>query len=83
LPQINAVTNCDPIPGPAPRKTPIIRTRWPMLAGGAGPQIIYSAVADRQSVQHAGAVSPRFLLSVGYEHHDVRLRGLYGSGTSP
>jgi hypothetical protein len=35
-------------------RTPIIRTRWPMLAGGAGAQIIYSAVADRQSVQHAG-----------------------------
>ena len=35
---------------------PIIRTRWPLLAGGAGAQIIYSAVADRQWVQHAGAV---------------------------
>jgi hypothetical protein len=54
-----------------------------LLSGGAGAQIIYSAVADRQSVQHAGAVSPRFLLSLGYEHHDVRLRGLHGSGTSP
>jgi len=62
---------------------PSMRTRWPMLAGGAGAQIIYSAVADRQSVQHAGAVPPRFLLSLGYEHHDVRLRGLHGSGTSP
>jgi hypothetical protein len=68
---------------PESRRSPIIRTRWPMVAGGAGAQIIYSAVADRQSVQHAGAVSPRFLLSLGYEHHDVRLRGLHGSGTSP
>jgi hypothetical protein len=33
-----------------------------MLAGAAGAQIIYSAVAARQPVLHAGAVSSHFLL---------------------
>jgi hypothetical protein len=38
---------------------------WPMLAGGGGTQIIYSAAADRQSALHVGAASPHYLLPLG------------------
>ena len=46
---------------------------WPTLAGGGGAQIISSAAAGRQPVPQTGAVSPHYLLPVGYEHRDVRL----------
>ena len=51
-----------------------------MLAGGGGAQIIYSAAADHQAAPHAGAVSPHYLLPLGYEPYDA---GLYRPGQSP
>jgi len=44
-----------------------------MPAGSGGAQIIYSAADGRQSVPHAGVISPHFLLPPGYEPYDVRL----------
>ena len=43
---------------------------WPMLAGHGGTQNTYSA-AGRQSALYAGAVSPHYLLSLGYEPRDA------------
>src|SRR5258708_39067939 len=43
----------------------------PMVAGGRGAQIIYSAAVGRQSAPQAGAVSPHYLLAVGYEKSDA------------
>ena len=41
--------------------------------GGVGPQIIYSAAACRQPAPHVRAVSPHYLLPLGYEQYNVRL----------
>jgi hypothetical protein len=56
------------------RITPIIRTQLPMLTppcGGA--QIIYSAAGGRRSVPRAGAVCPRYVMPLCYEHYDARV----------
>jgi len=53
-----------------------------MPAGSGGAQIIYSAADGRQSMPHAGVISPHFLLRLGYEHHDVRLPRLRHAGSS-
>jgi len=41
-----------------------------------GAQIIYSAAGGRRSVPHAGAVCPHYVLPLGYEHYDARVRCL-------
>jgi hypothetical protein len=41
-----------------------------------GAQIIYSAAGGRRSVPHAGAVCPRYVLPLGYEYYDARVRCL-------
>jgi hypothetical protein len=45
-----------------PDRCRIFAPVWPVLAGGEGAQIIYSAAAERQWALRAGAVSPHYLL---------------------
>jgi hypothetical protein len=46
---------------------------WPVVEAR---RLSIPAAVDRQWVPHAGVISPHFLLPLGYEHYDIRLRGL-------